>query len=120
MFGEGIDPIGKTIRIKGMNFKVIGVSQSKGGSGFNNQDDQVFVPITTAQKFLSGGNYINSIGVEAIDQKSMADMQTQITSLLLFRHNISDPQFADFSTLNQADIIRFGRDLKLWTAQPKV
>ncbi len=103
--GQGTDPIGQTIRIKGINFKVIGVTQAKGGSGFSNQDDMVFIPVTTAQKFLSGNNYIGSIGVQAIDQSSMADMQAQITSLLLERHHILNPELADFSTLNQADIV---------------
>ncbi len=105
LFGQGSNPVGQTIRIKSINFKVIGVTQTKGGSGFSNQDDMVFVPIITAQKFLSGNNYISSIGVQAVDQNSMADMQTQITSLLLDRHYISNPQLADFSTLNQADIV---------------
>lgn len=105
LFGEGTDPIGQTIRIKGINFKVIGVTKEKGGSGFNNQDDMIFIPVTTAQKFLSGNDYVGSIGVQATSQELMADMQTQITSLLLSRHNISNPELADFSTLNQADII---------------
>ncbi|OGZ72589.1 MAG: hypothetical protein A2908_03550 [Candidatus Staskawiczbacteria bacterium RIFCSPLOWO2_01_FULL_38_12b] len=105
LFGEGIDPTGQTIRIKGINFKVIGVTVAKGGSAFNNQDDMVFVPVSTAQKFLSGNSYISSIGVQAVDQNSMADMQTQITSLLLDRHHIFNPELADFSTLNQADIL---------------
>jgi len=105
LFGEGVDPIGQTIRIRGINFKVIGVTASKGGSSFNNQDDIVFIPISTAQRFLTGSNYVSSIGVQAVSQESMTDLQTQITALLLDKHNISDPTLADFSTLNQADIV---------------
>ncbi|HEY4506664.1 MAG TPA: ABC transporter permease [Candidatus Paceibacterota bacterium] len=105
LFGEGADPIGQTIRIKGTNFKVIGVTKAKGGSGFSNQDDMVFIPVSTAQRFLSGNNYVNTISVQATDQGSMADLQAQITALLLDKHNISNPELADFSTLNQADII---------------
>ncbi len=105
LFGEGADPVGQTIRIRGTNFKVIGVTQAKGGSGFSNQDDMIFIPITTAQRFLSGNNYVSSISVQATDQGSMADLQAQITALLLDKHNIANPELADFSTLNQADIV---------------
>ena len=105
LFGEGADPIGQAIRIRGINFKVIGVTQVKGGSGFTNQDDIIFIPVTTAQRFLSGSQYVNSIAVQAVDQDSMVELQAQITGLLLDKHNISNPELADFSTLNQADIV---------------
>ena len=52
-----------------------------------------------------GGDYLSTINVQAVNQASMTVMQEQITSLLLSRHNISDPQNADFSIMNQADII---------------
>lgn len=105
LFGVDADPIGQTIRIKKIDFKIIGVTQTKGGSGFNNQDDMIFVPISTAQQFLTGSDYVTTISVQAKDQNSMADLQEQITSLLLQKHNISDPLLADFYTQNQADII---------------
>ncbi len=105
LFGEGANPIGQTIRIKGIEFKVIGVTISKGGSGFNNQDDVIYIPISSAQKFLVGKDYLSTISVQATDQNSMADVQTQITSLLLARHKISDPASADFNILNQSDIV---------------
>ena len=105
LFGEGADTIGQTIKIKNINFKVIGVTKEKGGSGFTNQDDMIFVPISTAQQFLAGSSRVSTISVQAIDESSMTDMQQQITDLLLARHNISDPTLADFSTMNQADII---------------
>jgi putative ABC transport system permease protein len=105
LFGVDANPIGQTVRIKNIDFKVIGVTKTKGGSGFSNQDDMIFVPITTAQQFLSGSDNVGTIGVQAADQKSMTKLQQEITSLLLSRHNISDPQLADFSTMNQADIV---------------
>jgi len=105
LFGEGVDPIGQTIRIKGIIFKVVGVTKAKGGSGFSNPDDAIYIPISTAQRFLTGREYVSNINVQAVDQQSMTDMQAQITNLLLDRHHISDPTLADFSTLNQADII---------------
>jgi putative ABC transport system permease protein len=98
------DVIGQTIRIKSVNFKIIGVSKAKGGSGFGSQDDMIFIPITTAQRYLSGDEYVTSISVSAVDTNSTAGVQQQITDLLNTRHNIIDPTSSDFSTLNQADI----------------
>ena len=105
LFGAGSSPIGQTIRIKKIDFKIIGITTTKGGSGFTNQDDMVYVPVTTAQQFLSGNQYVGTIDVQAADANSMTELQTEVTTLLLARHNISDPTQADFSTLNQADII---------------
>jgi len=105
LFGEGANPVGETIRISGINFKVIGVTKSKGGTGFGSQDEMVFIPITTAQKFLAGSNYISTISVQAQNPQVMNQLKTEITSLLLQRHNISDPQLADFSVLSQEDIL---------------
>ncbi len=105
LFGEGVSPIGQSIRIRSVQFKVIGVMKAKGGSGFNNPDNTMYIPLSTAQRFLAGNTSVSQISVQAVDQNSMTELQTQITGLLLERHNISDPTLADFSTLNQADIV---------------
>jgi len=105
LFGEGIIPIGETIRINGINFKVIGITKSKGGTGFGSQDDMIFIPITTAQRFLAGADYVSTISVQAESSQLMAQVQTGITNLLLRLHNIGDPQMADFSVLSQQDIL---------------
>jgi len=106
LFGQGLNPVGQTIKINGLNFKIIGVTKSKGSSGFMNQDDVVFVPLLTAQRFLSGDNYLTSIRVQVTEEKAMSQVQENITQLLLIRHNIADPQLADFSVLNQADMVQ--------------
>ena len=105
LFDEGANPVGQTIRISGMNFKVIGLTKSKGGGGFGSQDDMIFIPITTAQKFLAGADYVSTISVQAESPQVMTQAKTEITNLLLQRHNISDPQLADFSVLSQEDIL---------------
>jgi len=106
LFGENAtDVVGKTIRINKIDFKVIGITKSKGGTGFSNQDDMIFIPLSTAQRFLAGSNYLSTIYVEVVNQESMTMVQEQITSLLLSRHNISNPELADFSIMNQADIV---------------
>ncbi len=105
LFGVNANPVGKTIRIKNVDFEVTGVTLAKGGSGFQNPDDSVYVPLTSAQHFLSGDSFVTNISVAAEDQNSMAAVQQGITDLLLKRHNISDPAEADFSIMNQNDII---------------
>lgn len=105
LFGEGASVLGQTIRIKGVQFKIIGVTTVKGGTGFGSQDDMVYIPLTSAQKFLAGEEYVTNISVQVVDADSMAQAQTDITSLLLDQHNISDPASADFSIFNQNDIV---------------
>lgn len=105
LFGEGVDPVGQNIRIKGLQFKIIGVTKEKGGTGFGSQDDMIFVPLKSAQRFLAGDDYVTTISVQADNASSMAEIQEQITNLLLDRHKIVDPNNKDFSVINQADII---------------
>lgn len=105
LFGQGVNPVGQSIRINRVDFKVIGVTKSKGGTGFSNQDDMIFIPLSTAQRFLAGGNYVSTISIQADNQNDMAAVQEQITNLLLQRHNISNVQLADFQILNQSDIV---------------
>jgi len=105
LFGEGANPIGQTIRINRIDFKVIGVTESKGGTGFGSQDDMIFVPLSVAQRFLVGDNYVSTINIQVVDQSSMAAVQQEVITLLLQRHNITNPQLADFQVMNQADIV---------------
>lgn len=104
LFGGG-DPTGQTIRINKIPFTIIGVTVSKGGSGFSNQDDIIFIPITTAQKTIFGISYVSSISLSAIDANSMTQAQNDAGYLLLSRHKIKDPAQADFSIFSQADIL---------------
>jgi len=105
LFGIGGVAVGQTIRINKIEFKVIGVTMSKGGSAFGNQDDVIFIPISTAARFLAGNDYVSTITVQAKDAAGLSEVQQQVTDLLLLRHKISDPLLADFSTVNQADIV---------------
>lgn len=105
LFGEGIDPLGQNIRISGKTFTVVGTTVSKGGSGFGNQDDMVYVPISTAQKQLFGVNYLSSIALEAKTSDLMTTAQNEVGYLLLNRHKLSDPSEADFSIMSQQDIL---------------
>ncbi len=106
LFGEGSNPMGQSIRINRVDFKVIGVTKSKGSAGFTNQDDMIFVPLSTAQRFLAGDTYVTTISVQAEDPNAMATIKQQVNDLLLQRHNIANPQLADFQILNQQDIVQ--------------
>ena len=106
LFGENAtDVVGQKIRISGSEYKVIGITKSKGGSGFSNVDDVIYIPYTTAQRYLSGNKYLSEIDVSAQDSSVSSQVQTDVTTLLLARHDITDPTKTDFNTLNQADII---------------
>jgi putative ABC transport system permease protein len=105
LFGSSTNPIGQTIRINQLVFRVVGVTATKGGTGFNNPDDYIFVPVSTAEHYLAGATYVSDITVEADNSKDMTLVQQEITNLLLARHNISDPSQADFTVTNQADIV---------------
>jgi putative ABC transport system permease protein len=105
LFGANADPVGQFVRIRGTDFEVVGVVQAKGGSGFNNPDNSVYVPLSSAQHFLSGDEYVTTIAVAAQDQQSMTAVQQQARGVLLARHRIADASQADFSILNQTDIV---------------
>jgi putative ABC transport system permease protein len=105
LFGDGAEAVGQTIRIKGTDFKVIGVTAAKGGSGFTNADDTIYIPYTTAQHYLTGNEYLTEIDISAANSESTTQVQADATALLLSEHHISDPTAADFSVLNQSDII---------------
>jgi len=105
LFGAGVNPVGQAIKINKVEFKVIGVTQTKGGSGFSNQDDVIYIPLLTAQRYLSGGDYVTTISIQANAASEMTTVQAEVNNLLLSRHKISDPLLADFSIMNQADIV---------------
>jgi len=105
LFGDGANPVGQNIRIEKISFTVVGVTQTKGGTGFQNPDDAVYVPLTTAQKILFGADYISSIYVEAKNEKVMTQAQNEVGYLLLERHRLKDPTQADFRIMSQEDIL---------------
>lgn len=105
LFGTGVDPVGQTIRINGKSFQIVGVTKSKGGSSIQNQDDRIYVPLTTAQKQLFGVKYLTSIALEANSSDVMTDAQNQVGYFLLDRHNISEVGSADFRIMSQSDIL---------------
>src|ERR1022692_2716394 len=110
MFG-GENPIGKTIRIKNLPFKVIGVTSSKGQSSFGqDQDDIVFVPYTTVQKKLAGVTWLQTIHVQAVSGEATALAQQQIETLLRERHRMRSDEDNHFNVRNLADVAQLAEE----------
>ena len=105
LFATGTDPVGQIIRIKNIEFTIVGETVAKGGTSFGSQDNMVFVPSSTATQYLAGNQYLTTIDVEAVSADAMTQVQNDVTTLLLSQHNIPNPANADFSILNQADIL---------------
>lgn len=106
LFGKNANPVGKTIRINRLTFRIIGVTVSKGGAGFGgNQDDIVFVPLSTAQKQLFGVDFVGSLSIQVENKELMDTVRDEIGYILLARHKIQDPQNADFTIFSQSDIL---------------
>jgi putative ABC transport system permease protein len=105
LFSNGQDPVGTTIRINKLAFQVVGVTVSKGGTGFANRDDTIYIPLTTAQKEVFGSNSLSSIAVSAKSPDVMVDAENQIGYLLLARHKLATTQDADFTIFSQSDIL---------------
>ncbi|HLC94134.1 MAG TPA: ABC transporter permease [Patescibacteria group bacterium] len=105
LFGEGANPIGQTIRTNSQILKIIGITTAKGGTSFQNQDDTIYVPLSTTQKLLFGASHLTSIAVEAKNPDVMTAAQNEIGYLLLKRHMLDDPTSADFIIFSQNDIL---------------
>lgn len=100
------DPLGKTIRIQGSSFQVIGVLEAKGQSGFQNPDDQVIVPLTTAQRRLFGVDFLSQVTAQVLDQAHSDNAFYDIERILRRTHKLREEQDNDFTIRNQADIIQ--------------
>ena len=105
LFGD-VSPINKVIRVGNVPFKVLGTLKAKGSSGPMDQDDLIFIPITTAQKKLFGVAFpgtVKMIVVKGEDGDTLDDVQKDIEELLKQRHNIGKNQVTDFEIRNSAE-----------------
>ncbi|MDI3532006.1 MAG: putative transport system permease protein [Synergistaceae bacterium] len=112
LFGNA-NPVGEIIRIKKVPFQVVGVLAPKGQSAFgSDQDDVIFVPVTTAQKRLFGTPFprmVRRISVKARDAESIYLAQEQITALLRQRHRIGPDQDDDFTVRNLTQVMEMAQ-----------
>jgi putative ABC transport system permease protein len=101
------NPIGESIRIKNIPFRVVGVLAKKGANMVGeDQDDLVLIPHTTARKRLQGSNFdnVNAILVSAKSVQQMGDAELEINLLLEDRHRIHPGQPRDFTVQNTTEI----------------
>jgi putative ABC transport system permease protein len=105
LFPEGGDILGESIRIKGVAYVIVGTVASKGGTGFSNPDEYIYVPYTTAQRLLTGDAYLNTISVSVATAAAIPDTLTQIDVTISDLHKIKEDGVKDFNILNQADIL---------------
>ena len=105
LFGEGVDPVGKTIRIDKIPFKIIGMTDKKGQNSFGqDQDDIVIAPFATVQKRMLSTTNVNQILASAISENDMDDARDQITLFLRQRHKLAPGDEDDFTVRSQSDI----------------
>jgi putative ABC transport system permease protein len=97
--------IGTTVQIGGLPFTVIGILQPKGGTGFQNPDDQVLVPLAAVSKYFVSGDSIRTIGVSVATDDQMTAATNAITALLRDRHQLAATATADFSVFNQTQLL---------------
>jgi putative ABC transport system permease protein len=105
LFGENYDAVGQKIRIGSQEFTVIGVTKAKGGTGMGSSDDLIYIPLGTAQQYITGNSKLSNISVQVSSADLMDTVETEISDLLLTRHGITDSTKADFSIMNQADML---------------
>ena len=102
---EGAEPVGESVKIKNVGFRVLGVMKEKGASGWRNPDDQVFIPYSTAMKRVFGEDYLSSISIQANDDKLLTSAETEVTELLRKQHKIAPNKDLDFHVRNQAEFM---------------
>lgn len=98
-------PIKKIVRINGINFRIVGVTAAKGASGPMDTDDQIIVPVTTAQKRVFGIDFLRAISVQARSAEHMKDALVQVETLLRKRHKIGPAGESDFMIRSQAEFM---------------
>jgi putative ABC transport system permease protein len=110
LFGTTVGLVGETVRLQGQPFRIIGVEESKGGSGFASQDDHVTIPLTTAQaRFTAqrGGapDRLDMILAQSVTTEAVPQAVTEIEEILRLRHRVQVGK-DDFTTFKQQDILQ--------------
>lgn len=119
LFGDN-NPLGQQIKIKKSSFNIIGVMTARGSSGFQNQDNQIYVPINTAQKILLGVDYVSFARFKIDTADNVNPGVDYIAQVLRERHKIDDPEKDDFSVRSMAQgvesILKITDALKIFLA----
>lgn len=104
LFG-GTDPLGKNLKIKGRNFRIVGVFPKKGQVAVFNIDEVVLIPYSTAQTYLLGIDYFNEVMTKAADENAVPRVVADITATLRETHGITDPSKDDFYVVTAEGLV---------------
>jgi putative ABC transport system permease protein len=102
---EDEEPLGKNIKISGINFIIIGVLKAKGEQGFYNPDEQAVIPYSTCMKKILGQDYLREIDFKISSGADQSKIQANIENLLKKRHKIPEEDEADFHVRNMAEMV---------------
>jgi len=105
------DPIGQSIKINKINFKIVGVTEEKGFEDGQDRDKFIYIPVTTAQKKLLGIDYLFAIYAETFSEDDLKLAKAQIANVLRDRHNIDDPSKDDFTLYDTAEALEILSDI---------
>lgn len=105
--GTVVDPLGKMVKINRQSYQIVGLMTGKGMGGFQSLDDQVFVPLTTAQvKFGGAGNTsLDAINVQVVSAGKVDRAKAELASILRARHGLASGQADDFTVQDQTQIV---------------
>jgi putative ABC transport system permease protein len=110
LFGQGVDPVGQQVEFNGIRFRIIGLLESKGSNGFQDQDDVMVAPLTTMiQNVVGNVDSYNSIVVQAVSRERLPAAMGQVTTILRRTHGIRPGQPPDFVVFNAANLLAAGK-----------
>ena len=105
MESNGAAMIGQTLLIRGIPFQIIGILSPKGSQGFNNPDEQIYIPLSTAQYRVLGTNRIRSMSIQVADSVPIQQGMVDLERVLRAEHKIRPGQDDDFQIRNPQDIL---------------
>jgi putative ABC transport system permease protein len=103
--GLGASAIGTDVTIGGLPFRVVGILQAKGGTGFASPDDEILIPVSTASALIVGGTSVRSVGVSVATPDQMTTVTAEITAALRERHGLTGTAADDFTIQNQDQLL---------------
>ena len=104
--GLGAAAVGTQVSIEGLPFEVVGILQAKGGTGFQDPDNQVMIPVGVVQKYFVGTGSIRTIGISVASVDEMNAAKADITTVLRQQHGLAASAANDFSILDQAQLLQ--------------
>jgi putative ABC transport system permease protein len=104
LFGKG-NAVDEVIKLKGINFRIVGVLKAKGSTGMFNQDDQVLIPYTTAMRQVFGVDHLSELDIQTEDNVKQDEIQAAMSKVLRTRHRLLPAADDDFSIRNQAEML---------------